>query len=76
MGVKLYAMTCGTLTGALANLMEGGEGEELPDVAIHGSCVFYEYFEMKKRLLGAKAFYRVCDSCFNSLDANGEPGDD
>jgi N-acyl homoserine lactone hydrolase len=27
MGVKLYAMTCGTLTGALANLMEGGEGE-------------------------------------------------
>ena len=27
MGVKLYAMTCGRLTGALANLMEGGEGE-------------------------------------------------
>ncbi len=27
MGVKLYAMTCGRLTGALSNLMEGGEGE-------------------------------------------------
>jgi len=27
MGVKLYAMTCGTLTGAMANMMEGGEGE-------------------------------------------------
>ena len=27
MGVKLYAMTCGRLSGALANLMEGGEGE-------------------------------------------------
>ena len=27
MGVKLYAMTCGRLSGALANLMEGGDGE-------------------------------------------------
>lgn len=31
MGPKLYAMTCGKLRGALANLMEGGEGEvDLP----------------------------------------------
>src|SRR5690349_24746157 len=27
MTVKLYAMTCGHLTGKLAYLMEGGEGE-------------------------------------------------
>ncbi len=27
MSVKLYAMTCGELTGSLGNLMEGGEGE-------------------------------------------------
>ncbi|HZS81676.1 MAG TPA: N-acyl homoserine lactonase family protein [Stellaceae bacterium] len=27
MAVKLYAMTCGELTGSLGNLMEGGEGE-------------------------------------------------
>lgn len=27
MGVKLYAMTCGHITGKLAYLMEGGEGE-------------------------------------------------
>ncbi|MBV9523596.1 MAG: N-acyl homoserine lactonase family protein [Alphaproteobacteria bacterium] len=27
MAVKLYAMTCGALTGNLADLMEGGEGE-------------------------------------------------
>jgi len=27
MGVKLFAMTCGTLSGALGDLMEGGEGE-------------------------------------------------
>ena len=31
MGVRLYAMTCGRLTGNLGYLMEGGEGEvELP----------------------------------------------
>lgn len=29
MTVKLYAMTCGHLTGQLARLMEGGEGEAL-----------------------------------------------
>ena len=31
MSIKLYAMTCGWLTGNLGYLMEGGEGEvELP----------------------------------------------
>ena len=31
MGIRLYAMTCGWLTGELGRLMEGGEGEvELP----------------------------------------------
>jgi N-acyl homoserine lactone hydrolase len=27
MTVKLYAFTCGTLTGEFAHLMEGGEGD-------------------------------------------------
>jgi hypothetical protein len=27
MSVKLYASTCGTVTGEFARLMEGGEGE-------------------------------------------------
>ena len=26
MGIRLYAMTCGWLTGELGHLMEGGEG--------------------------------------------------
>jgi hypothetical protein len=27
MSVKLYAFTCGTVTGEFAHLMEGGEGD-------------------------------------------------
>jgi hypothetical protein len=33
MEIKLYAMTCGHLTGDLGNLLEGGEGaDKAPDL--------------------------------------------
>src|SRR6202035_3555445 len=34
MTVKLYAFTCGTLTGEFAHLMEGGEGRHRADPGV------------------------------------------
>ena len=39
MSVKLYAFTCGTLTGALGNLMAGGEG----DITVPVPAYFIEH---------------------------------
>jgi N-acyl homoserine lactone hydrolase len=72
MTVKLYAMTCGYLTGQLGYLMEGGEGEaRLPipayliehpkgtalfDTGMHPDCQHDPAARVGKRILGLFAF--------------------
>ena len=68
MTAKLYALTCGTVTGAFARLMEGGEGEitmpvpvfliehpkgrELFDTGLHPDCQHDPAGRLGSRLAG------------------------
>jgi N-acyl homoserine lactone hydrolase len=68
MTVKLYAFTCGTLTGEFARLMEGGEG----DITVPIPVFLIEH--PKGRVLFDTGLHPDCQHDPAGGSARGSPG--
>jgi len=70
MMVKLYAFTCGTVTGEFAHLMEGGEGDITVPIPVRSVDCAYTFSADKSPNIATKPLLNIRVDCVGKTILN------